>query len=178
MAGSKPPVLPPASAGGSIADFDVRPAWRRDDAQIEADAVAFWNRLKALPEGVRPEDRAKELIAAAYREGRLVAVATATLEWIPELRARFAVLRGATDPDYRRSHAQLALAVPSREALRLWALEHPEEKLAGGLAFVERSEWGDFTRLPVWPQSELMLFGYDDLGRQVRGAWFDHFRLD
>ncbi len=163
---------------GSIADFEVRTAWRRDDPGIEADAIGFWTRHGALPADVRPEDRAKELIAAAYLESRLVAVATATLEWIPGLRARFAVVRGATDPEYRRSHAQQALAVPSREALRLWSLEHPQEKLAGGIVFVERSQWGDFVRLPVWPGSELMVVGYDDLGRQVRASWFDHFRYD
>ena len=173
-----PPPPEPPLAGGSIADFEVRTAWRRDDSRIAADAIEFWTRLGLLPPGVRPEDRAKELIAAAYRDGRLVAVATATLDWIPKLRARFAIVRGATDPDYRRSHAQLALAVPSREALRLWSLAHPDEKLAGGIAFVERGEWGDFTRLPVWPESELMLVGYDDLGRQVRASWFDHFRFD
>lgn len=162
----------------TIAGFDVRAAWRRDDPEIEADAIAFWTRLGLLPPGVEPAERAKELIAVAYADGKLVAVATATIEWIPELRARFAILRGATDPDYRRSHAQLSLAVPSREALRDWAIAQPGEKLAGGLAFVEPAEWGEFTRLPVWPESELALVGYDDNGRQVRAAWFDHFRFD
>jgi hypothetical protein len=158
--------------------FDVRAAWRRDDAEIEADAIAFWSRLGILPPGVRPEDRAKELIAVAYRDGKIVAVSTATIEWIDHLRARFAVIRGATDPDYRRGHAQLALAVPSREALRSWALAHPEEKLAGAIAHIAPGEWGEFTRLPVWPESELMVAGYDADGNQIRVAWFDHFRFD
>ena len=158
--------------------FDVRPAWRRDDPQIEADAVAFWKRIGILPPGVSPEARAKELIAVAYCDGKVVAVATAVIEWNETLRARFAVIRGATEPAYRRSHAQLALAVPSRRALEAWALAHPEEKLAGGLAFVEAAEWGEFTRLPVWPESELMLVGYTADGKQARAAWFDHFRFD
>lgn len=156
----------------------MRPAWRLDDPGIEADAIAFWNRLGILPPGAKPEDRAKELIAAAYRDGKLVAIATATIEWIEPLRARFAVLRGATDPDCRRSHAQLALAVPSREALRSWAIAHPEEKLAGAIAYIGPGEWGDFAKLPVWPESELMVAGYDANDNQVRVAWFDHFRFD
>ena len=156
----------------------MRVAWRRDDPQIEDDAIAFWNRLGILPPGVRPEDRAKELIAAAYRDGRLVAVTTATIDRIERLRARMAIIRGATDPDFRRSHAQLALAVPSREALQNWALEHPEERLAGLIGLVEPAEWGEFARLPVWPGSGLALAGYDNLGRQVRVSWFEHFRFD
>ena len=157
--------------------IEVRVAWRRDDPGIEADAIAFWKRLDLLPPGVAPEQRAKELIAAAYRDGRLIAVSTATIERVDFLRARFAVLRGATDPEHRRSHAQLALAVPSRKALQRWALDHPEEGLAGGLAIVDRAEWGDFVSLPVWPESELMLIGHTADGKQIRAAWFDHFRL-
>jgi len=155
--------------------FEVRAAWRRNDAAIEADAIDFWRRNALLPDGVEPEARAKELIAAAYKDGKLVAVSTATIMRIEFLRANFAVIRGATDPRYRRSKAQLALAVPSREALQSWAIAHPEEKLAGGFVFVDQSEWGDFTKLPVWPESELALVGYGDDGQQLRAAWFDHF---
>jgi hypothetical protein len=131
-----------------------------------------------LPKGVAPERRAKELIAAAYRQGELIAAATATIERIDFLRARFAVIRGATDPAHRRSHAQLALALPSRQALQQWAIAHPAERLAGGFVFVNQSEWGDFTRLPVWPESELAVVGYAEDGHQLRAAWFDHFRYD
>jgi hypothetical protein len=158
--------------------LEVRPAWRRGDPEIERDAIAFWNRLGLLPASVRPEERARELIAAAYLGGELIAVSTATIELIDFLGARFAVLRGATDPAHRRSRAQLALAVPSRRVLEEWALAHPEEKLAGGIAAVDAADWGEFARLPVWPESALTLIGYLPDGRQIRAAWFDHFRFD
>jgi hypothetical protein len=158
--------------------LEIRAAWRLDDPQIEADAIEFWKRLDLLPPSVDPKRRAKDLIAAAYRDGKLIAVSTATVEWFEHLRARFAVLRGATDPEHRRSRAQLDLALPSRQALQRWAREHPEEKLAGGLAFVEAAEWGDFATIPVWPESELTLIGWATDGRQVRVAWFDDYRLD
>jgi hypothetical protein len=164
--------LPPDLSG-----IEVRKAWRRDDPEIEADAIAYWQRLGLLPPGISPEERAKEVIAAAYQDGRLVAVSTATIEYVDFLDARFALLRGSTDPEYRRSHAQLALAEPSREALEEWALAHPEERLAGGIAAVSRSEWGPFVDFPVWPESRLMLFGHMDDGRQIRARWFDHYRL-
>jgi hypothetical protein len=160
------------------AGLEVRIAWRRGDAAIEADATAFWERIGVLPEGVDPAQRAKELIAAAYKDGELIAVATATLELVDFLGVRMAVLRGATDPAHRRGHAQLALAVPSHDALRDWALAHPEEKLAGAVAFVAPGEWGDFTRMPVWPESELEVVGYTADNQQIRARWFDHFRFD
>jgi hypothetical protein len=170
-----PSVRPDGEPDGA---FDVRLAWRRGDPAIEADAVDFWNRLGLLPPGVRPEDRASELIAAAYSGDRLVAVATATIEWIAPFGVNLAVIRGATDPEFRRSRAQLALAAPSRAALIDWSMAHPEERLAGAIAFVEGGEWGDFAKVPVWPGSGLAHAGYDDLGRQVRIAWFEHFRFD
>lgn len=156
--------------------LEVRTAWRRDDAAIEADAIAFWNRLGLLPEGVDPAARAKEVIAAAYKDGRLIALATATVGWIDFLRARFSIVRGATDPEFRRSQAQLALSAPGRAAMHAWARAHPEENYAGAIVFVDRSEWGDFTRLPVWPESELQVVGYDQHGRQIRVRWFEDFR--
>jgi len=163
----------PPSAGAF--GFDVRPAWRRDDPQIEADAIEFWTRLGLLPKIVAPEERAKELLAAAYKDGRLVAVSTAKIEHVDFLNARFAVIRGATDPDYRRGNAQLALAQASRRAMHEWARANPGEKYAGAIAFVDRKEWGDFARLPVWPESELQFVGYDKRGRQVRIRWFEDF---
>lgn len=156
----------------------MRVAWRRDDPAIEADAIDFWRRNQLLPEGVDPAARAKELIAAAYKDGRLAAVATATVGRMDFLRANFAIIRGATAPEFRRSHAQLSLSEPSREALEGWAREHPEERYAGGIVFVDRAEWGDFCRLPVWPESELEVVGYDQHGRQIRVRWFEDFRFE
>jgi hypothetical protein len=170
------PIDAPAAPAAPDA-LEIRTAWRLDDPQIEADAIEFWTRLGLLPAAIPPEQRVKELVAAAYRGGRLIAVSTAAIEWFDHLRARFAVLRGATDPEHRRSRAQLALAVPSRQALERWALDHPEEKLAGGLAFVNAAEWGDFAKMPVWPESELTFIGHASDGRQVRVAWFDHYRV-
>lgn len=156
----------------------MRVAWRRDDPAIEADAIDFWTRHKLLPEGADPAARARELIAASYKDGQLAAVATATIGEVDFLRARFFIIRGSTAPEFRRSHAQLSLSLPSRDALWTWAREHPGEKIAGAVVFVERSEWGDFTRLPVWPESELEVVGYDQHGRQIRVRWFEDFRYE
>jgi hypothetical protein len=157
-------------------EFEVRVAWRRGDPAIEADAIAFWNRINVLPAGVRPEERVRELVAVVYADGKIVAVATASIDHVPELRARFALIRGATDPDYRRSGAMWMLAEPVRSTLEQWAIDHPEERIAGRIGFADLDAWGELTRMPV--VSRLMLFGYTADGRQVRGDWFDHFRLD
>ena len=159
-------------------DVDLRPAWRRDDPAIEADAVAFWRRLAILPPGVAPEDRAKELVVAAYRKGELIGVSTATLGRIESLRGRFAIIRGATDPVHRRTHVGIALAVATRDLLEQWADDHPEERLAGMAGVVENQEIAERLREPYWPVTRLGLVGHTREGRQLRVAWFRNGRVD
>ncbi len=159
-------------------DFDVRIAWRRDDPRIEADAIALWTRLGILPKDVKPEARARQLVAAAYRGDRIAAVATAVVERIGFLRARFLVLRSLTAPEFRRSNAQTALTMPVKRALEEWAIAHPEEKVAGVIGFVEPGVWGELARVPVAPPWPLTLIAYTHDGHQVRAAWFDHFRFE
>lgn len=159
-------------------EFEVRVAWRRDDSRIEADAIEMWTRLAILPANVKPEERAKELVVAAYKGGRLAAVCTAVVERVDFLRARFLVLRSMTHPDFRRTHAQVALTLPTKRTLEEWAAAHPGEKIAGVIGFVEPGIWGEIAQSPVsgpWP---LTLVAYTPEGHQVRAAWFDHYRLD
>jgi hypothetical protein len=158
--------------------FDVRVGWRRDDPVLEADAIALWKRTGILPADVTPEERAGELVAGAYKGGQLVSLCTAVIEYIPFLRARFIVLRGMTDPDQRRSHAQFALALPVRKTLEDWALANPQEKAAGVIGFIEPGACGDADKAPVSPIWPLTVVAYTHDGKQVRACWFDHFRLD
>lgn len=162
----------------SVAGFDIRIAWQRNDAGIEADAVEMWSRLGILPPEVRPEDRAKQLVAAAYSEGQLAAVATGVVEQIDFLRARFLVMRSMTAPDFRRTHAQVALALPTMTLLEEWAKSHPEEKVAGLIGFVEPGAWGEGARMPRGPYFGWTLVAYTHDGKQVRVIWFDHYRFE
>lgn len=158
--------------------FDVRIAWQRNDPRIEADAIEIWTRLGILPEDVTPEDRAKELVAAAYSGERLAAVCTAVIEPINFLRARFLVMRSMTHPDFRRTNAQIALALPAKAALEAWAKANPADNVAGVIGFVEPGAWGAFAQLPVAPVWAWTLVGYTKNGHQIRAAWFDHYRIE
>ena len=159
-------------------EFELRSAWRRGDEAIEADAIAFWRRLAILPANVAPETRAKELVAVAYKDGRLVGVTTAALTRLEFLRARFAMIRAAVDPDYRRSRAAFALAVYSRDLIERWSCEHRHERVAGLGAIVESPDLVARQREPFWPQTRFGLVGYTKDGRQIRVSWFEDFRVD
>lgn len=162
----------------SVAGFDIRIAWQRNDAGIEADAIEMWSRLHILPPEVRPEDRAKQLVAAAYSEGRIAAVATGVVEQIDFLRARFLVMRSMTAPEFRRTHAQVALALPAMTLLEEWAKANPEARVAGLIGFVEPGAWGEAARMPRGPHFGWTLVAYTHDGKQVRVVWFDHYRFE
>lgn len=169
-----------AVAAGEAGDpgYQLRPAWRLADSAIERDAIAFWDRLAILPAGVRPGERARELVAVAYQGDRLVGVTTAAPGRIEALRGRFAMLRGAVDPAHRRSRLGFDLLLFSRELLERWSHEHPEEKLLGLGAVIESPDLAERARQPFWPQTRLGLVGYTPEGRQIRVVWFAHARLD
>jgi hypothetical protein len=163
--------VPPAK------DLEMRPGWRLEDERLEADALAFWDRLRILPPGVDPRERAKEIVAGCYKDGRLIAIQSATLETLDFVRERFAMLRGAVDPGARRGHAAATLAYYSRALLEKWSLEHPEERVAGTAGIVESHELAELQKEPYWPGTRLMLARFMPDGRQVRIAWFDHYRI-
>jgi hypothetical protein len=158
--------------------FDLHPAWRRDNSQFEADVIDFWNRLGMLPANVKPEDRAKELVTVAYKDGRIVGVQTAVITRVELVRARLAMLRSLVDPEVRRSRVSFALTLFSRDVLERWALEHPEGRLAGLGAIIESKEFAGREKEPFWPNSKFGVVGYTKDGRQIRVSWFEDFRFD
>ncbi|MDB5691244.1 MAG: hypothetical protein JWO81_307 [Alphaproteobacteria bacterium] len=156
----------------------MRPGWRRDDAQLEADAIGFWRRLGNLRTDTSPEARAKELVAGCYKDGALIGVLTAAPVLLDFLRAAFFMLRSSVDPDARRGHAASTMAYFARDHLEAWAAGHPEENMAGIAAILESRELAGLGQVPFWPGTGLRLSGYTPDGRQIRVSWFRHYRLD
>ena len=62
-----------------------------------------------MPAAATPEERAKEVVLAAYSEGRMVGIVTASIGLFEQVRARVAMLRGSVDPEFRRSHIGIAM---------------------------------------------------------------------
>ncbi|MGV8995415.1 MAG: hypothetical protein ACOH12_00525 [Parvibaculaceae bacterium] len=151
------------------------PAWRLDSARYEADAIAMWSEMGALGAGVRPEERAKELAALAYRNGQLIGITTAVLHHYPPLRQRFAFMRMLLRPDAAQDGIDVPLAVEFRETLRQWSRDNPSELVAGcGAIVLAGTE--KYAERPVL-ETGLALAGYTDEGHQVRVFWWDHFRI-
>ena len=148
-------------------------AWRKADPGLERDAKAFWlsNRFK-LPAHVDPNQRANQLCAIAYIDGRPVGVSTATIETIEQFRCRMAVYRCAVKIGLRHTPLSWSITEYSRDVLEHWSLEHPAEKVMGLMAVMQSREL--ILRYPevVAPAANLVFVGFTPTGFPIRVSWF------
>ncbi len=168
---------PPILDGTAELGVGWRPAWGLNDAAIQADAKALWARLAVLPGRGDLDQRADELVCAAYVNDELAAVATAFVRDIEFLRARFAMFRTVVAPEFRGHSVARKIAGVAREILEQWSYDHPEEKVMGMATVVTNDDINGKPRGAIWRSSGLVLVGYNDRDEQIRVAWFDHARV-
>ena len=149
-------------------------AWKKDDPQIAADAIAVWNSTNSLPADINPEDRAKELCALAYINGEVAGISTIAIRpYMPLGNRRFGFLRVFTLPRFEQQSIAIGLAITCRDALRQWSIDNPAEKLYGMAAIYQSDKLGHY---PIG-ESGLMLIGYGPNKEQIRVVWFNHLHL-
>ena len=145
--------------------------WRKNDAAMERDAIELWQAKGILPEGIAPEERAKEICCLAYDGKKLAGISTITVKPYKPLRnKRFGFLRVFTQPDYEGQEVAIGLAINCRNTLQAWSVANPDEKLAGMAAIYQSPKLGKY---PVG-KSGLTLIGYTPEGYQVVVVWFNH----
>ena len=156
------------------------PAWQRNDAKINKDAIDFWRRSGALPPEISPEQRLPELCVAAYVGDRLVAVSTIELREASWLRCCLGFFRCLVSPAYVERRLAIRLTKYSRDLLDDWAKENPDEKVLGMATILENPNFDILGKRPMWRSggAELWLVGYMPNGQQVRLTWFKHARLE
>jgi hypothetical protein len=167
----------PIQDGTGELGVEWRPAWRLRDPVIETDAKALWERLSLLPTGVDLDQRAEELVCAAYVDGEIAGAATAFVRDIDFLKARFAMFRCAVDPKFRAHSIARKIAGVSKDILQTWAFETTEDEVLGMATVVQSADIQAKSRSAIWRTSGLVLVGYTDMGEQIRVAWFDHARI-
>ena len=161
-----------------MSDITFKPAWRRDDPQFAADAIALWESLGAMPVGTDPADRVAEIVVCAYDGDRLAGLSTTILDVHRPTRRKFAFYRTLVSPDSRQQGLMHQLGAQAHAVLLAWALEHPDEGLAG-LATVRQQKFLNDPRRgnPVSPGLGSILVGFTPGGEPIRLKWFQHIRV-
>lgn len=163
-----------------MANVVLKTAWMRNDPQLQADAIAFWEKNNLVPSPEERQRRAGELVVVTYVDGEPAAVATAELAVLPNLRARFAMCRTAVAPHHRRSKLSAHTFAHVMTALEAWSADNPEEKVMGMAAVIQATEYAEKQREPIWYDFGLLLAvaGFTPRGEQIRVGWFRHARFD
>jgi GNAT superfamily N-acetyltransferase len=155
-------------------EFTFATAWQKNDPKLEADALALWSALDALPANTTPEQRVKELAVLAYDGATLAGVSTLAIRHFDVLRQKFAFFREVVHPDYRRQSLGRFLTRETRRMIETWALENRDQNLAGMAAIYQAPGVG---KRAISRQSRMALIGYTEFNEQVRASWFDHFEV-
>lgn len=153
--------------------IEFRDVWRKNDAQAEADAVALWQRLGNLPQGVDPYQRAKELCVVAYEGSKLVAITTVTLDMLQVVRTRMAFFRALVDDERRAQKVLVPLTYALHQTMERYAQAHPEQKIGGTAAVVAAPN----TIYKPVGSAEMVLIGYTTRNEPLLLRWFDSYRL-
>lgn len=150
-------------------------AWRNADPDFVGDARAFWREIGVVMTPEEMDQRANELCALAYADGKVAAVSTTHLFDLPRLRSRFFYYRTVVGAGFRRQNLASRLCVYSRDRLADWSREHPEEKMKGLFIVIQAEEFRNRQHVPIATQLDLklVLVGYTTGGYQMRVVWFD-----
>lgn len=162
-------------------DIGFRFAWRGRDPEVLADARRFWQSLGGVVRSEEAEERERELCAAAYSGGDVIAVSTATITDYPRLGGSFAFYRTAVAPSFRRQSVAAKLCAYSRDKLAQWSRENPEEKVKGLFIAVQSDDlFRERRHLPVISKEGLdfIFVGYGQTGFQIRVVWFAHATVE
>lgn len=161
-----------------MSDVSILPAWREHNADFERDAIAFWTRLRGLPESQSPEARAKQLSSVAYAGEKLIGVTTAFIEYCPQVRANLAYYRILLDPNHRGAHTMPPLVMEAFRAIEAWARENPQAAVAGFGSVRQAIVSEEKFRSPYARTTGAALIAFTPSGDQLRVRWFRHFRPD
>jgi hypothetical protein len=161
-----------------VAELILRPVWHNHDAAAERDVLAFWREGRLLSQDVDLATRLNELCVIGYADNNVVAVNTAVLTHLKQLRARVAMLRLAIAADYRTLQVAADIVQMAKDQLQSWAAAHPAERLMGIAAVVPTRGFGTNPNEAVWLPSGLAVIDHTDKDEQVRLAWFPNAKID
>ena len=150
------------------------PAWKKNDPKLEQDAIDLWTKLNALTPDTTPQARAKMLAIVAYEGTEVAALSTLEVQYFEQLRQKVAFVRILVAPSNRMQRMSTDMMRQTRAVIEAYALEHPEEQIAGMGAVFQHKGMG---RAPIGTGGRTVLVGYTSLGYQLRVAWFDHFTV-
>jgi hypothetical protein len=151
-----------------------RDVWQKNDAKAERDAIAAWHAADDRLGNLTTDARAKALCVVGYDNGRICAISTCQILYMPIVRENMAFIQVFVPPEDRQKGLVVPLTLASHVAMSRFALEHPALEIGGTAGRVAVRGTMD---KPV-TNALMVLIGYSIKNEPLVVRWFDHFKLD
>ena len=139
------------SAEKSIDGFLYQNVWPEKNQELLDEIVAVWKETNALSQNQNPIDRAKEVVFLVRNEqNKIVAISTAFIRRIQQLRAHMFVYRCFVTKSYRRKKIATRITVITRDYLES-IHKNIEPRCIGIIAETENDEFNQTMRQAVYP---------------------------
>ena len=148
-----------------------------EQSEYHQEVIQFWQELKALPAKVKPEDRAKELVMMAKKDGQVIGVTTSFRSQVPFLNNKcLFTFRILVHPKFRVPGLTSKLTVMTRDFLESLYLGN-KTACIGMITFVENQQFIQHRNEAVWRASKLTFVGNTAEGKQIRLYYFKGARI-
>ncbi|MBL6449212.1 hypothetical protein JMN32_23080 [Fulvivirga sp. 29W222] len=145
--------------------------WEKD-LDLKERVKEFWRQLKALPENVNVDERARQLVFVAVDDARVIGVTTAQRARIPKLNDNyFYNFRTLIHPKYRIPGLVDKLAVLTRDFLETLYISGQSDCI-GLITLIENERLKQERREAVFPSTKMAFIGQTKAGHHIRLYYF------
>lgn len=142
------------------------------DSALHDQVINFWQTLNALPQGVDPKERAKQLLFIARNEHQIIGVTTAHEVVVKHLNNNvFFNFRVLIHPQFRVPGLVDKLCVLSRDFLGSLNATKQTDSI-GMITMAENKYLKQYRNEAVWPSSGFTFIGYSKAGSPIRILYF------
>lgn len=151
--------------------------WQTKLPDEERAVVAFWQDEDALGEGIKAEDRLREVVLHARDEsGSVAGVCTAVPLTLPRLGQPMYYYRCFIGEKWRKTRLVLHLLNRAFEILEAHARRN-DYPCIGVVLELENERFGQTLREPVWSVNDFVYIGFSGRGLELRLRYFKGAKL-
>jgi hypothetical protein len=149
----------------------------RPTRDIREEVIQFWLAERALRTRPQAEQRANQVILVAWRDQRVVAVATCYRQRVEMLNHDFYSFRCFVGRAHRQHNLGAVLIVQARDFLNERFRRGEDPDVIGMHVVVENEKLMKMRNQAVWPISKFVYIGRNERGQHLRVYYFDGARV-
>lgn len=154
--------------------FEVETVWKRVDAGLREELLAFWKANRAIGDDAQASRRADQAVCIARGgDGALCAVSTAELKVLPRLLQPMYYYRLFLAKSVRGQDQVIPFFNKAREVLQAYNAGLPQPESLGVLLELESRFLAAYYKRTYVAEADSTFIGYSPKGQQLRVSYFE-----